>query len=496
MLLRKNKKIVVNMFNKGEINDVQTICPHIFDKALEVADKQFGVFEMIKHNFDYCKMHEDAHKAELFLLAMISAKSKKMFAITDVGLALTSPYALEKLGLAIRTDKEEIMTEGNVRNFINKVKVYEDEEKTKIDKKKSGHLWINYCNRVCKDMIRKTQNTNVHILDCVKIPVTFKNKNYELSTVITYEKEKMRGYKLGVLRRVTETGGMLEHVIDGTISDNDLKLVKDEIIKTDIIKANEYLIMDRGFIDIKFISELVKKGIKVIIPSKKKMNIYQTAKKEAIEKNIWVKHPNPNREEQEIALVKDLEGEWIVEEDKNKKPGREKNEAIKFNACVIRIEKKHNKEIAKELVEDGNEEDEKYVYIVILSTDTKITASEIVRTYEQRTEIEEDFRQVKTQWNLATFTSTKYNYIMCHIAMLLIGYNIFSMFKSTEIGEQYRNKNMNAIMKSRSWMKFHPSEIHYYVATKTNFCILETKEIFMLFGKCEDSIQEKLLKYL
>ena len=289
---------------------------YAFKKKQE--NKQFGVFEMIRQNFDYCKMHEDAYKAELFLLSMISAKSKRMFAITDVGLALTSPYALEKLGLAIRTDKEEIMTEGNVRNFINKVKVYEDEEKTKIDKKKSGHLWIDYCNRVCKDMTRKTQNTNVHILDCVNIPVTFKNKNYELSTVITYEKEKRRGYKLGVLRRITETGGMLEHVIDGTISDNDLKLVKDEIIKTDIIKANEYLILDRGFIDIKFISELVKKGIKVIIPSKKKMNIYQTAKKEAIEKDIWVKHPNPNREEQEIALVKDLEGEWRVEEDKKR----------------------------------------------------------------------------------------------------------------------------------------------------------------------------------
>jgi hypothetical protein len=28
------------------------------------------------------------------------------------------------------------MTEGTVRNFINKVKVYEDEEKTKADKKR------------------------------------------------------------------------------------------------------------------------------------------------------------------------------------------------------------------------------------------------------------------------------------------------------------------------------------------------------------------------
>jgi hypothetical protein len=496
MLLRKNKKIVVNKFNKGEINKIQTICPHIFDTALEVTDKEFGVFEIIKKNFDYCKMHQDAHQAELFLLSMISAKSKKMFAITDVGLALTSPYALEKLGLALRTDKAEIMTEGTVRNFINKVKVYEDEEKTKADKKKSGHLWIDYCNRVCKDMLEKTENTNVHILDCVKIPVTFKNKNYELSTVITYEKEKMRGYKLGVLRRVTETGGMLEYIIDGTISDNDLKLVKEEIIQTEIIKENEYLIMDRGFADISFISELVKKGIKIIIPAKKNMNIYQIAKEEAIKQNIWKEHPNSKRKGQEIALVTDLEGEWILEKDKNKKPGKEKNKEVNFNACVIRIEKTINKNIVDELAEDENEEDEKYIYIVILSTDTEITESKIVRIYEQRTEIEEDFRQVKTQWDLATFTSTKYNFIMCHIVMLLLGYNIFSMFKSTELGAKYRNKDMSSIMKSLSFMKFHPSEIHYFVATNTNFCILETKEIFMLFGKCGDVIQGKLLEYL
>lgn len=219
----------------------------------------------------------------------------------------------------------------------------------------------------------------------------------------------------------------------------------------DIIKENEYLIMDRGFIDIEFISKLVKKGIKVIIPAKKNMNIYQTAKKEAIENNKWTKHPNINREGQEVTLVTDMEGEWI---------------------------------------------DEKYVYIVMLSTDVEMTAAEIVRTYEQRTEIEEDFRQIKDHWNLATFTSTKYDYIMCHIAMLLLGYNIFNMFKSTEIGAKYRNKNMSTIMKSESFMKFHPSEIHYFIGTNKNFCILETREIFMLFGKCKISIQEELLKYL
>ena len=496
MLLKKNKSIVVNKFKKGEIEQVKTICPHVFDTALEVTDREFNIFEMISKNFDYCKMHKDALKAELFLLSMISAKSKRMFAITDVGLALTSPYALEKLGLSLKTEKEEIMTEGTVRNFINKVKVYIDEENKIINPKESGHLWIEYCNRVCKDMLERTENTNVHILDCVKIPVTYENKNYELSTVVTYEKKKMRGYKLGVLRRVTETGGMLEYIIDGTVSDNDLKLVKKETINIDVIKENEYLIMDRGFADIEFITELVKKGIKVIIPSKKNMNIYKVAKEEAIKQGIWKKHPNPKRKGQEIALVKDLEGEWVLEEDRNKKPGREKNKEIKFNASVIRIEKTKNINIVDELIEDENEADNKYIYIVILSTDTEITESKIVRIYEQRTEIEEDFRQLKSHWNLATFTSTKYNYIMCHISMLLLGYNIFSMFKSTELGEKYRNKDMSSIMKDLSFLQFHPSELHYFVATKTNFCVLETKEIFTLFGKCEDSIQEKILKHI
>ena len=58
-----------------------------------------------------------------------------------------------------------------------------------------------------------------------------------------------------------------------------------------------------------------------------------------------------------------------------------------------------------------------------------MNASKIVRTYEQRPEIEEDFRQIKDQWDLANFTSTKYNFIMCHIAMVLLGYNHIKPFK-------------------------------------------------------------------
>lgn len=36
---------------------------------------------MLAENFNYCNMHEDGFKPEVFLLSMISAEAKKMFAI-------------------------------------------------------------------------------------------------------------------------------------------------------------------------------------------------------------------------------------------------------------------------------------------------------------------------------------------------------------------------------------------------------------------------------
>ena len=255
---------------------------------------------------------------------------------------------------------------------------------------------------------------------------------------------------------------MIEKIIEGTMKDNDLKLVEEEIVATNLIKPGEYIVMDRGFISVEFITKLVKKGIKVIIPAKKSMIIYQRAKEKAIEEKKWKKHPNKRRKGQEIALVNDLKGEWIIESDKTKKPSKEKNKEIDFNACVVRIAKKGNEKLINSLVQDGNDDDSDYVYIVILSTDIEMDASKIIRTYEQRTEIEEDFRQIKDQWDLATFTSTKYNYIMCHIAMLLLGYNIYSLFKSTFEGLKYINRNMKAILKENQNRRYKIQDIRFF----------------------------------
>ena len=53
-------------------------------------------------------------------------------------------------------------------------------------------------------------------------------------------------------------------------------------------------------------------------------------------------------------------------------------------------------------------DDDNYIYLVILSTDTTLKAPEIIRYYKMRPEIEEDFRQLKNIWKICTFTSKKY----------------------------------------------------------------------------------------
>ena len=56
-------------------------------------------------------------------------------------------------------------------------------------------------------------------------------------------------------------------------------------------------------------------------------------------------------------------------------------------------------------------EDEKYAYAVILTTHPTRSAEEIIKLYELRPEIEEDFRQLKDFWGLTEYRSTQYHII-------------------------------------------------------------------------------------
>ena len=82
---------------------------------------------------------------------------------------------------------------------------------------------------------------------------------------------------------------------------------------------------------------------------------------------------------------------------------------------------------------------------------------------------------------------------MCHIAMLLLGYNIYSLFKSTFEGLKYINRNMKAILKENQNRRYKIQDIRFFLRTRSNFCILTFKEILILYRNASDEVQEEIL---
>ena len=532
MIIKKNKEKAKKQFLNGKLTEIEIITPNVADRVLVNADKNLNLEEIMEESLSF-KTHEDGMKASLFLYSLLSAKLKRLFSITESVVSLTAVELINKFDINIAT-KKEIMSEGNMRLFLKKITTTEEVTPEEIDQeyqnnvfknakkkkeenkktedkniikqqlqiKKNGTVLVDFFNavmsKILSKIISKTEPA-IHVLDCVKIPVTVSNTNYELSTVINYEGKTMRGYKMGVLRRLTDFGGVIEYLINGTMSDNDMTLTKDKIIEYDEFQKGDYLIADRGFACLEFIKKMVNKGVNVIIPVKKNMDIFIETMKQAkeLKEYDWQEHPNSKRKGQSIALIKDLKGTWLDEKEKTKKPGKALETALDFSACIVRIEKDTNKDIveASNNAEDETDimyEDDKYIYIVIVSTNTNLKASEIIHYYELRPEIEEDFRQLKDIWQMCTFTSTKYSMIMCQIVMTILAYNLFNLYKNTKDGNKYINKSMRKIANEEKRDRYPFDEVSYLILCGKIYCFIEGVELLDLYAECSDEIRKRI----
>ncbi len=108
----------------------------------------------------------------------------------------------------------------------------------------------------------------------------------------------------------------------------------------------------------------------------------------------------------------------------------------------------------------------------VITTDTTKTAKQIIKTYELRPEIEEDYRQIKDFWKIQDFKSTKQNFIVFHIVMVLIGYLFFQLYKSMEEGSAYLGKSLPVALKK-------------YVGEGPKSVIIYSGQYFGVFGFLE-----------
>lgn len=150
---------------------------------------------------------------------------------------------------------------------------------------------------------------------------------------------------------------------------------------TPMLKPGDILVNDKGFLSRNLINYLkAVRQIDTYVPLRQSMYAFQMAVREVQRTNKWIQHPITRYPSQKICLIKDVGPHW---ESKKPEPGLEN---VDLNACVVW----------------DTETDQ---YFVFITTDTTKSAVDILKIYNLRPEIEEDYRQLKEFWRLEDFKS-------------------------------------------------------------------------------------------
>lgn len=486
MIKLNNKERVIEEINENKLENVFNIIPNLSDKVLDYNQKNYNITSIIEKTFDDKRTYESEIKTSLFILSGVQSRMKQQFSISELPLALTSKEIIKQLDYNISYSNEDsLLKEANIRSWLGK---YEQTEKDYIN---YNNYFVDYFNNFTKNYLDEANITcNIHILDCSILDVNINNENYEGSTTTYKDGKQLRGYKIGALRGITANGGVIEEICMSTAKEHDFTMSKEMILNSNYLKKGDYLLEDRGFLDVELFRELNKKGINIIIPAKKNMEIYINAVDVAKQNNSWIKHPNSKRKGQEIALVTDLEYAWLPEKDKLKKPSNLKLN-YKINCCVIRFDKNKNKDILND--EEIISTDSNYAYACIITNNIELDCKEIIRLYEMRPEIEEDFRQLKDFWGLNMYRSTKYHIISFIILISLMGYNFYQIYKESEEGKQYIGKSL--IVEEKHGL-YIVKGVRTAIITSHYFGIFEQDELLDLYAELNKEKRQLIKQYL
>lgn len=446
---KQNQQSIINKLYNGTFDNVAVSMSNLADDII-LSMHENGVLKCLSDSIIDKRADNITIPFDLILTLSIAAKLKNKTSLTDIPFAITDHRVLAKLGYnIIDTDnslKSGIMRESSLR-FL-------------LDKYSSNELFSAY-NHILQNFIMPKLNIvpDIHVLDCTEISVNLNNKNYEQSAVCKNKYGNMaRGYKLATLRGIHEDSGVIEEICFGSLNTHDFKLCENMLKTTNVFKSGDILVYDRGFLDRDITNFLkLEKGVDTYIPLKSNMQAYNMAVSAAQRNNEW--EPHPTRSKQKIAFVSDLAPFW-----ESTKPKQD----VPLNAVVVwHLETN--------------------AYSVFITTDTTVSAKQIIKIYELRPEIEEDYRQLKDFWKLENFKSTKLNMIAFHILTVLFGYLFFQLYTMTSNGEKYAHKSLPIILKN-----YQTNTMPYLIFyTDNEFAILSIVEFAEIYSSCSNLVQKK-----
>lgn len=457
-LCKYNQTNVLDKIRKGELDSVALSNSNLIDDIiLEMSNSK--ILDCLKYNIPDLRAHNTTIPYDLIWASAVAAKMKVQTSLSDVPFAINDHRTLAKLGYTL------IDTEGNLKHGFMK----ESSLRFLLDKYNSQMFLDGYNNTVQKGILPLLNIVpDIHILDCTDIEVNFYNSNYEGAGLTRSKRDDSptRGYKLATLRGVVEDTGLIEEIRFSSINTHDLALSEEMLKTTSMLKPGDILINDRGFLSRELINYLKNhRQIDTYIPLRTDMDAYDQAVYIAKQQSNWKPHPNKKRKNQFISKVSDLGAFW--------RSRHYTGDDVPINACVV-------------WDKDAD------IYFVFVTTDLSASAVDIIRTYELRPEIEEDYRQLKDFWKIEDFKSTKLNVILFHIICVLLGYLFFQLYTLLPEGAKYLHKSLPVILKT------YMPEIQPYVVLYAGdeFGVLTLFELLELYAQSPDETKKKFEKIL
>ena len=109
-----------------------------------------------------------------------------------------------------------------------------------------------------------------------------------------------------------------------------------------------------------------------------------------------------------------------------------------------------------------------------ITTDRKLSASWIVRHYEERPEIEQDYEQMKSGgWQLTKLSSTRYSEIVFYVLTVVLSYSLYHLFANTQAGTRFADTTRQAL----AFEQLRTQRTHIIVYAGGSFEIFETLQL-------------------
>jgi len=325
-----------------------------------------------------------------------------------------------------------------------------------------------YNNHVGPSLLRYARvgpGRRIHIVDTTQVEVALETGTYELSGVVKQDDgSRSRGYKLATLRTLLDHAGLITQVGLCPIQVHDLSLCRLLFETAPVLRKGDLVLEDRGFIDGETLTFLKhKRYVDVIVPLKSTMLSYKEAVQLAELQGEW--QPHPARDHQQIAFVQGVDHVWD-------------GCNVALNACVIRYWSRKKNALDP---------------IVLVTTDHRLTGPWIVRHYEERPAIEQDYQQMKSGgWQLKKLSSTRYSEIVFYVVTVVLSYSLYHLFANTRAGTRFADKTRQAL----AFEQLRSRRTHIIAYAGGSFEIFETLSFVHFVLQLPVSVQEQLRYWL